>query len=85
MVYGKIVDNKIIFASENLVNLKVGDKFIWGTVNKESLLNLGFKELSPTKKPKQKKGFIYHYTWEIVDNKITCIWHETEIVDEQLS
>lgn len=85
MVYGKIVDNKIIFASENLVNLKVGDKFIWGKVNKNTLLNMGFKELIPTQEPENKEGFTHYYTWEIENGEIACVWHEAEITDEQLS
>lgn len=85
MIYGKIIDNKICFANENSTNLKVGDKFIWGKANKETLLNMGFKELIPTQKPENKEGFSHYYTWEIVNDEIVCVWHEAEITDEQLA
>lgn len=82
MIFGKIVNNKIIYANINSTNVKSGNKLIWGRATKESLLNLGFEELEITEKPQEKEGFSYYYTWEIVDNKITCVWHELEITDE---
>lgn len=85
MIYGKIIENEIHFASENSVNVNIGDKFIWGKANREMLLNSGFKELIPTQEPEEKAGVSHYYTWEIVNGEISCVWHETEITDEQLA